>query len=153
MAVKPYEEFLARLRMAERIAVGGGVAGAEIAMALRYRGARVTPTPRIPVLSPRVANQLRKHKVDYRPGMAVTAIEPGLVGLRSARGFRARAARDRGDGDPGCAPPGSPPTSAASRSSARRCKAFRIRKSSRSATARRCARRRIRNRRVRGAPR
>ena len=48
VAVKPYEEFLARLRMAERIAVvGGGVAGAEIAMALRYRGARVTLTPRI----------------------------------------------------------------------------------------------------------
>jgi len=80
LAVKPYEEFLARLRMAERIAVvGGGVAGAEIAMALRYRGARVTLYAENPVLSPRVANQLRKRKVDYRPGMAVTAIEPGLV--------------------------------------------------------------------------
>ena len=80
LAVKPYEEFLARLRMAERIAVvGGGVAGAEIAMALRYRGAQVTLYAENPVLSPRVAKQLGKRKVDYRPGMAVTAIEPGLV--------------------------------------------------------------------------
>ena len=74
LAVKPYEEFLARLRMAERIAVvGGGVAGAEIAMALRYRGAQVTLYAENPVLSPRVAKQLGKREVDYRPGMAVTA--------------------------------------------------------------------------------
>jgi pyridine nucleotide-disulfide oxidoreductase family protein len=80
LAVKPYEEFLARLRMAERIAVvGGGVAGAEIAMALRYRGARVTLYGENPLLSPRVRQQLQKREVDYRPGMAVTAIEPGLV--------------------------------------------------------------------------
>ena len=80
IAVKPYDEFLARLRIAERVAVvGAGVAGAEIAMALRYRGAQVTLYSEKPVLSPRVRRQLRKRKVDYRPGMPVTAIEPGFV--------------------------------------------------------------------------
>ncbi len=80
LPVKPYEEFLARLRIAERVAVvGAGVAGAEIAMALRHRGAQVTLFAAHPVLSARVRNQLRKRKVDYRPGMPVTAIEPGLV--------------------------------------------------------------------------
>ena len=80
LAVKPYEEFLARLRIAERVAVvGGGVAGAEIAMALRYRGAQVTLYGENPLLSPRVRKQLQERRVDYRPGMAVTAIEPGLV--------------------------------------------------------------------------
>ena len=80
LAVKPYDEFLARLRIAERVAVvGAGVAGAEIAMALRYRGAQVTLYAEKPALSARVRKQLRKRGVDYRPGMAVTAIEPGFV--------------------------------------------------------------------------
>jgi len=80
LAVKPFEEFLARLRLAERVAVvGAGAAGAELAMALRYRGALVTLYSDKPTLAPRVVQQLKKRKVDYRPGMLVTAIEPGPV--------------------------------------------------------------------------
>lgn len=80
LAVKPYDEFLAKLRLAERVAiVGAGVAGAELAMALRHRGALVTLYSEKPSLPARVVKQLRKRKVDYRPGMAVTAIERGPV--------------------------------------------------------------------------
>ena len=80
LAVKPYDEFLARLRLAERVAVvGAGVAGAELAMALRHRGALVTLYSEKPVLSARIMKQLRKRRVDYRPGMPVTAIERGPV--------------------------------------------------------------------------
>lgn len=84
LAVKPYDEFLARLRIAERVAVAGaGAAGAELAMALRHRGAQVTLYSEHPAVSPelaaRLVRQFRKRKVDFRPGMAVTAIEPGPV--------------------------------------------------------------------------
>jgi len=80
LAVKPFDAFLAKLRLAQRVAVvGAGAAGAEIAMALRHRGALVTLFAATPALSARVARQLRKRKVDYRPGMPVTAIEPGPV--------------------------------------------------------------------------
>ena len=66
--------------MAERVAVAGaGVAGAEIAMALRHRGAQVTLYSEKTAISARVVRQLRRRQVDYRPGMAVTAIEPGPV--------------------------------------------------------------------------
>lgn len=85
LAVKPYEEFLAKLRIAERVAVvGAGAAGAELAMALRHRGAQVTLYSEKPVLSARVAAQLRRRKVDYRPGMPVSAIEPGPVVIAGA---------------------------------------------------------------------
>jgi pyridine nucleotide-disulfide oxidoreductase family protein len=80
LAVKPYDAFLAQLRIAERVAiVGAGVAGAELAMALRHRGAQVTLYADRPGLSHRVVAQLRRRKVDYRLGMPVTAIEPGPV--------------------------------------------------------------------------
>ncbi len=80
LAVKPYDEFIARLRIAERVAiVGAGAAGAELAMALRHRGALVTLFSEKPALSPRVVRQLRKRKIDYRPGMPATALEPGPV--------------------------------------------------------------------------
>ena len=80
LAVKPFDAFLAKLRLAERVAVvGAGAAGAEIAMALRHRGAQVTLYADKPVLSGRVSRQLRRRKVDYRAGMPVTAIEPGPV--------------------------------------------------------------------------
>ena len=80
LCVKPFDEFLARLRIAERAAVvGAGVAGAEIAMALRHRGALVTLYSDRPSLAPRIVQQLRRRKVDYRPGMPVTAIERGPV--------------------------------------------------------------------------
>ncbi|HEU4922953.1 MAG TPA: FAD-dependent oxidoreductase [Burkholderiales bacterium] len=78
LPVKPYEEFLSRLRIPERVAiVGAGAAGAEIAMALRHRGAQVTLYSENASISARVVRQLRRRKVDYRPGMPVTAIEPG----------------------------------------------------------------------------
>jgi pyridine nucleotide-disulfide oxidoreductase family protein len=85
LAVKPFDEFLARLRIAERVAVvGAGAAGAELAMALRHRGALVTLYSEKPVLGPRVVRQLRRRKVDYRSGMPVTAIEPGPVVIAGA---------------------------------------------------------------------
>ena len=84
LAVKPFERFLSQLKLAERVAVvGAGAAGAEVAMALRHRGAQVTlysEKPAMPAaLAERVVQQLRKRKVDFRPGMPVTAIEPGPV--------------------------------------------------------------------------
>jgi selenide,water dikinase len=84
LAVKPFDEFIAKLRIAERVAVAGaGAAGAELAMALRYRGAQVTLYSDQPTVSgnlaKRLLRQLRKRKVDFRPGMPVSAIEPGPV--------------------------------------------------------------------------
>ena len=89
LPVKPFDEFLARLRLAERVAVvGAGAAGAELAMALRHRGAQVTVySDRLtvsPALAERLLRQFRKRKVDYRPGMPVTAIEPGPVVVAGA---------------------------------------------------------------------
>src|SRR5688572_19554192 len=85
LPVKPYDDFLAQLRLAERVAVvGAGAAGAELAMALRHRGALVTLYSEAPVLSSRVVKQLRRRRVDYRPGMPVTAIEPGPVVIAGA---------------------------------------------------------------------
>ena len=86
LAVKPFERFLANLKLAERVAVvGAGAAGAEIAMALRHRGALVTLYSEKPAMAPalaqRVVEQLRKRKVDFRPGMPVTALEAGPVVL------------------------------------------------------------------------
>jgi pyridine nucleotide-disulfide oxidoreductase family protein len=84
LAVKPFDVFIERLRIAERVAVAGaGAAGAELAMALRHRGAQVTlyseKATMPPPLAARVVRQLRRRKVDFRPGMPVTAIEPGPV--------------------------------------------------------------------------
>ena len=80
LAVKPYENFVQKLRFANRVAiVGGGAAGAELAMALRYRKAQVTLYSDRPTLSRRVERQLRRRKVDYRPGMGVSAIHNGPV--------------------------------------------------------------------------
>jgi pyridine nucleotide-disulfide oxidoreductase family protein len=85
LSVKPFESFVERLRFASRIAiVGAGAAGAELAMALRYRKALVTLYADKPVLSSRVERQLRRRGVDYRPGMAVTAIHNGPVVVSGA---------------------------------------------------------------------
>ena len=46
-------------------------------MAVRHRGAQVTLYSENASISARVVRQLRRRKVDYRPGMPVTAIEPG----------------------------------------------------------------------------
>ena len=122
-------------------------------MALRHRGAQVTlyseQPLQPPALAERVVQQLRRRKVDFRPGMPVTAIEPGPVVIAGA----ARQAfdlvllatgatalpwlRESGPGD----------RRARLRAGRiRRCRAFRTPRSSRSAIAPRCATRRIRSR-------
>jgi selenide,water dikinase len=84
LPVKPYEEFIDRLRIADRIAIAGaGAAGAELAMALRHCGAQVTlyseKATVSSALAARLVRQFRKRKIDFRPGMPVTTIEPGPV--------------------------------------------------------------------------
>jgi len=80
-AVKPFEPFLEGLAgtPAFRIAVvGAGAAGAELAMALRHRGAAVTlyseRPAMLPALEKRVQRALRRMGVDFRPGMPVSEI-------------------------------------------------------------------------------
>jgi pyridine nucleotide-disulfide oxidoreductase family protein len=81
LAAKPFEDFFEKLRITRlnRVAIAGaGAAGAELAMALRHRGAAVTLYSEKPTLEPaRAEARLRGMGVDLRPGMAVTAIEPG----------------------------------------------------------------------------
>jgi NADH dehydrogenase FAD-containing subunit len=89
LAVKPFDRFLSQLGIAERVAVvGAGAAGAEIAMALRHRGAQVTLYSGAPLQPPALAErmipQLRRRKVDYRPGMPVTGIAQGPVVIAGA---------------------------------------------------------------------
>lgn len=90
-AVKPFEAFLERLEHTtfRRVAIiGGGVAGAEIGLALRYHGAAVTVyaasaiTP--PALAARVEGVMRASGVDYRPGMAASALQPGPLVIAGA---------------------------------------------------------------------
>lgn len=88
LKAKPFERFLEQLDkvMLRRVAVAGaGAAGIELAMALRHRGAEVTlysEKPTVPpALAKRAARALRRRGVDFRPGMPVTAIEPGPVVL------------------------------------------------------------------------
>lgn len=81
LAPKPFEAFFDKLKSVKlnRVAIAGaGAAGAELAMALRHRGAAVTLYSEHARLSPpRMEPVLRGMGVDLRPGMAVTAIEPG----------------------------------------------------------------------------
>jgi pyridine nucleotide-disulfide oxidoreductase family protein len=81
LAVKPHEAFFEKLRTAKvnRVAiVGAGVSGAELAMALRHRGAAVTLYSEKPALwPPPIEPVLRRMGVDLRPGMPVTEIERG----------------------------------------------------------------------------
>ncbi len=84
LPVKPYERLLERVRYNAHIAIaGGGAAGAELAMALRHRGAIVTlysaDSPFPPWLAQRLERVLRRRGVDYRPGMRADAVEPGPV--------------------------------------------------------------------------
>src|SRR5262245_61602055 len=73
-AVKPFEGLLERLQREafRRVAIAGGAGGAEIAMALRFRGAAVTlyaAQPLAPeVLAARAEKTMRRMGVDYRPG-------------------------------------------------------------------------------------
>jgi len=88
LKAKPFERFLEQLDkvMLRRVAVAGaGAAGIELAMALRHRGAEVTlyseTSTVAPALAKRAARALRRRGVDFRPGMPVSAIEPGPVVL------------------------------------------------------------------------
>jgi pyridine nucleotide-disulfide oxidoreductase family protein len=90
-AVKPFESLLERLEggVFKRIAIaGGGAGGAEIAMALRFRGAAVTlysERSMAPAeLAARVERALRGTGVDFRPGMPVSALEPGPLVVAGA---------------------------------------------------------------------
>src|SRR3954470_4506117 len=89
--VKPFESLLERLASGafRRIAIaGGGAGGAEIAMALRFRGAAVTLYAERSMepseLATRVEPVMRGMGVDFRPGMPVSAIEPGPMVLAGA---------------------------------------------------------------------
>jgi len=88
LAAKPFEAFFDKLRTVKvnRVAIAGaGAAGAELAMALRYRGAAVTLYAERPQLEPaRAEAVLRGMGVDLRPGMAVSAIEPGPTVIAGA---------------------------------------------------------------------
>ena len=83
LAVKPHEAFLEKLASLRfnRVAIaGGGVTGAEIAMALRHRGAAVTLYSELATLRPpRLEPLLRRFGVDVRPGMPIDQIERGPV--------------------------------------------------------------------------
>jgi selenide,water dikinase len=96
LAVKPFEAFARGLASskAARIAIAGaGAAGAELAMALRYRGAAVTlysEKPTMPrALERRAERALRRMGVDFRPGMAVSEIVYGplIVAGKSTQAF------------------------------------------------------------------
>jgi pyridine nucleotide-disulfide oxidoreductase family protein len=89
LPVKPFEQLVERLRVVSHVAVaGGGAAGAELAMALRYRGGEVTlyseRTAFSPEVAERIERRLRRVGVDYRPGMRVDAIEAGPIVVAGA---------------------------------------------------------------------
>jgi pyridine nucleotide-disulfide oxidoreductase family protein len=88
IAAKPFDLFLRKLtgvKLSRVAIVGAGAAGAEIAMALRFRGAAVTLYSGEAQLSPpRAAAAVRGIGVDLRPGMAVSALEPGPQVLAGA---------------------------------------------------------------------
>ena len=87
--VKPFDRFVRELRFPPRVALaGGGAAGAELAMALRHRGCAVTLYSERSSFPPRLEREvsfiLRRSGVDFRPGMAVSALEPGPVVISGA---------------------------------------------------------------------
>ena len=86
LPAKPLDQFLTALdgkRLGRVAIVGAGAAGAELAMALGHRGAAITlysDQPTMPTLfGDRVTLALRRNRVDFRPGMAVTVVEEGPV--------------------------------------------------------------------------
>ena len=85
LPAKPFEQLLGALEGARRVALaGGGAAGAELAMALRYRGVEAVTLYSAeamfaPPLAQRVERVLRRAGVDFRPGMAIDAIDHGPI--------------------------------------------------------------------------
>ena len=83
LPVKPHEAFFDKLSTAKlnRVAIAGaGPSGAEIAMALRHRGAAVTLySEQAALWPPRMEPVLRRMGVDLRPGMTVDEIERGPI--------------------------------------------------------------------------
>lgn len=91
IGVKPFEPFMKKLsesKARDVAVVGGGAAGAELAMAIRHRGAGVSlysdRAAFPPGLARRLAAALRRSGVDFRQGMAVHAIDPGPVVIAGA---------------------------------------------------------------------
>jgi len=89
LQVKPFDPFVRDARFPPRVALaGGGAAGAELAMAFRHRGCAVTLYSEKSSFSgrfeERIVAALRSRGVDYRPGMAVTRVEPGPVVVAGA---------------------------------------------------------------------
>lgn len=82
LPVKPFENVLDV--QANHVAIaGGGAAGVELAMALRYRGLEVTVYAEQEAFAGRVAQRvlraLRRMRVDYRPGMRADHVASGPV--------------------------------------------------------------------------
>ena len=89
LPAKPFNQLIHKLGSPARVALAGaGAAGAELAMALRHAGAQVTlyseKFQASGALAERLARALRRRGVDFRPGMAVSAIEPGPVVISGA---------------------------------------------------------------------
>jgi selenide,water dikinase len=84
LQVKPFDHFVREVSFPPRVALaGGGAAGAELAMAFRRRGCAVTLFSEKSTFQEgferRVTAALRARGVDFRPGHAVTRVEPGPV--------------------------------------------------------------------------
>jgi selenide,water dikinase len=84
LQVKPFDTFVHEVRFPPRVALaGGGAAGAELAMAFRHRGCAVTLYSEQSAFEgkfeARLIEALRSRGVDFRPGMAVTSVQPGPV--------------------------------------------------------------------------
>ena len=84
LQVKPFDHFVREVSFPPRVAIaGGGAAGTELAMAFRHRGCAVTLFSEKPTFENRferrVTAALRARGVDFRPGHAVTRVEPGPV--------------------------------------------------------------------------
>jgi selenide, water dikinase len=84
LPARPFESLVEGIGSAHRIAIaGGGAGGVELAMALSHRGAALTVYADrqsfAPELAKRLRTALRRAKVDFRLGMPIDAIEPGVV--------------------------------------------------------------------------
>jgi NADH dehydrogenase FAD-containing subunit len=82
LPVKPFHNLLG-VKAGHIAIAGGGAAGVEIAMALRHRGAEVTVYSEREAfaggVARRVADALRRLRVDYRPGMRADHVAAGPV--------------------------------------------------------------------------